>query len=107
MKDPLMNTLKFIKKNNSNAMSALMNGLVVLKIFSRQKRNWLTTSMLTTQVKKICAICQKEFNTNYNLKRHMQTHEGSQKDIIFLCTVCQKTFSTFYNLNVHTNAYNM
>ena len=79
MTDPLMNTLKFIKKNNSNAMSALMNGLVVLKIFSRQKRNWLTTSMLTTQVKKICAICQKEFNTNYNLKRHMKQGNSSHQ----------------------------
>lgn len=46
----------------------------------------------------ICGMCNRDFSSKNNLKRHLVTHSGVKP---YLCKVCQKNFSQFGTLKQH------
>lgn len=61
-----------------------------------------------TRVQHICAICNKQFKNNYNLRRHQSVHTGRPTNPNpnpvrknHACETCGKAFRDVYHLNRH------
>ncbi|XP_028332906.1 myc-associated zinc finger protein [Gouania willdenowi] len=61
-----------------------------------------------TRVQHICAICNKQFKNNYNLRRHQSVHTGRPSNPNpnpvrknHACETCGKAFRDVYHLNRH------
>ncbi|CAL8130987.1 unnamed protein product [Orchesella dallaii] len=51
-----------------------------------------------------CETCTKSFDYNYDLTRHLQTHNPSRPRP-YSCTICQKDFITIQNLEEHSQVF--
>lgn len=45
-----------------------------------------------------CDICEKNYTTSYNLKRHLALHTGEKQ---FICDICKKSFATKTHMKRH------
>ncbi|RVE53851.1 hypothetical protein evm_001513 [Chilo suppressalis] len=45
-----------------------------------------------------CDVCEKVFQTGYELKKHRRTHTGERP---YMCTTCGKTYTQLGHLSIH------
>ncbi|XP_063836716.1 zinc finger protein 526-like [Ostrinia nubilalis] len=49
-----------------------------------------------------CEVCEKTFQTGYELKKHARTHTGERP---YMCTTCGKTYTQLGHLSIHQLAH--
>lgn len=58
----------------------------------------LQHNMGHSDVKNVCDVCEKHFDSQYDLKVHIRTHT---KEKPYMCERCGKTFAVSYRLKEH------
>ena len=65
-----------------------------MNILKKNKQNPITLK---------CDICDKEFKTNYGLKKHFNITHNLEKE--YQCNICQKVFKIQSQLTVHMKVH--